>query len=87
MHAVEGAGESREMTHDELLSLPTAFPLDIANRALGMGRTTGYALAKRGVYPVRVLRLGRQYRVTRYDLLWYLGLDPAVTDDASVEAA
>jgi len=63
------------MTHDELLALPVAFSLDVANRALGMGRTTGYALAKRGTYPVRVLRLGRQYRVTRYDLLRYLGLD------------
>lgn len=75
MYAVEGAGEPRGMTHGELLGLPVAFPLDVANRALGMGRTTGYALAKRGTYPVRVLRLGRQYRVTRYDLLRYLGVD------------
>ncbi|MFI0906747.1 integrase [Streptomyces sioyaensis] len=64
------------MTHGELLALPVSFSLEVANRALGLGRTTGFALAKRGAYPVRVLRLGRQYRVTRYDLLRYLGLDP-----------
>ncbi|MBI0374709.1 hypothetical protein JBE27_00065 [Streptomyces albiflaviniger] len=63
------------MTHDELLALPVAFSLDVANRALSIGRTYGYAMAKQGTYPVRVLRLGRQYRVTRYDLLRYLGLD------------
>ncbi|MGW8374240.1 integrase [Streptomyces sp. ODS28] len=75
------------MTHEELLALPVAFGLDVANRALGMGRTTGYALAKRDAYPVRVLRLGRQYRVTRYDLLRYLGLDPRAEESERAEAA
>lgn len=90
LHAAGEAGEARTMTHDELLALPVAFPLDMANRALGMGRTTGYALAKRGSYPVRVLRLGRQYRVTRYDLLGYLGLDPhggTAQDSTTADAA
>lgn len=86
VRAVEGTGWSREMTHEELLALPVAVPLDVANRALGMGRTTGYALAKGGRYPVRVLRLGRQYRVTRADLLRYLGLDPH-GQDALAEVA
>lgn len=61
------------MTAAELMALPVSFDLDTANRALALGRTTGYALAKNGEYPVRVLRLGRQYRVTRYDLLRFLG--------------
>lgn len=65
-----------EMTHGELMALPVAVPLETANRALGLGRTNGYDMAKRNVYPVRVLRLGRQYRVTRYDLLRYLGVEP-----------
>ncbi|MEV0446153.1 integrase [Streptomyces spectabilis] len=63
------------MTHAELMDLPVSFPLDVANRALDLGRTTGFALAKQGTYPIRVLRLGRQYRCTRYDLLRYLGLE------------
>ncbi|MGW7414975.1 integrase [Streptomyces sp. NPDC054863] len=64
-----------EMTHEELMGLPVAVSLDIANRALGMGRTFGYALARRDCYPVRVLRHGRQYRVTRYDLHRHLGVE------------
>lgn len=68
---------ARAMTHAELLSLPVSFPLETANRALHLGRTTGYDLAKRGEYPVRVLRLGNAYRVTRADLLRYLGVSEA----------
>lgn len=75
LRAVDEAGAPRGMTHDELLALPVSFPLDVANQALDLGRTTGYDLAKRGAYPVRVLRLGRQYRVTRYDLFAFLGLE------------
>ena len=63
------------MTEAELLALPVSFPLDTANRALCLGRTTGYALAKRNEYPVRVLRLGNAYRVTRADLLRFLGIE------------
>lgn len=65
----------RGMTHAELLALPVSFPLDTANRALDLGRTTGYQLAKRGEYPVRVLRMGNAYRVTRADLLRCLGVE------------
>ncbi|MFI1174203.1 hypothetical protein [Streptomyces melanogenes] len=65
---------TREMTHTELLALPVSFPLETANRALAIGRTNGYFMAKTGTYPVRVLQHGRAYRVTRYDLLRYLGI-------------
>ncbi|MFE1770247.1 integrase [Streptomyces sp. NPDC059008] len=75
------------MTHEELMALPVAVPLDVANRALGIGRTNGYAMAKRGAYPVRVLRHGRQYKVTRYDLHRHLGLAVAVGEQALDEAA
>lgn len=74
---------ARAMTPAELLSLPVSFPLETANRALHLGRTTGYDLAKRGEYPVRVLRLGNAYRVTRADLLRYLGVeDRALSEGA-----
>lgn len=67
----------RAMTEAELLSLPVSFPLDVSNRALYLGRTKGYDLAKRGEYPIRVLRLGNAYRVARADLLRYLGVSEA----------
>lgn len=70
------APSARSMTVQELLDLPVSFPLDTANRALALRRSTGYALARRGEYPVRVLRVGNTYRVSRSDLLRYLGIDP-----------
>ncbi|MFF5568119.1 integrase [Streptomyces sp. NPDC012623] len=76
---------AHDMTHDELMSLPVAVTLDTANRALGIGRTNGYALARRNCYPVRVLRHGRQYKVTRYDLHRHLGVG-AVDEGATAEA-
>ena len=66
----------RGMQLAELLALPVAFDLDTSNRALQLGRTKGFDLAKRGEYPVRILRVGRAYRVTRADLLRALGIDP-----------
>jgi predicted DNA-binding transcriptional regulator AlpA len=64
----------RGMTRAELLALPVSVDLMVAARALGMGRTLAYDLAKRGQFPVRVLRLGNRYRVTRADLLRTLGV-------------
>ena len=62
----------------EAVALPVMVPLDMANRALGIGRTSGYAMAKQGDYPVRVHRLGAQYRVARADLLRLLGIEAGV---------
>jgi hypothetical protein len=68
------SGETRGLTSDELLRLPAVIDLDTANRALMIGRSTGYGLAKKGQYPVKVLRLGNAYRVVTADLLQLLGL-------------
>lgn len=65
---------AKGMSREELLSLPVAVDLDTSNRALGLGRSKGYELAKRGVYPCKVLRLGNAYRVVTADLLELLGL-------------
>ncbi|WP_329182501.1 hypothetical protein [Streptomyces sp. NBC_01477] len=62
------------MAKDELLLLPTAVDLETANRALGLGRSKGYELAKCGQYPCRVLRLGNSYRVVTAELQALLGL-------------
>jgi hypothetical protein len=68
---------TRGMTVREVLALPVAISLDDANRALSIGRSNGYAMARTGDYPLPVLRLGRAYRCKRSDLLTYLGItDP-----------
>ncbi|MGW2539456.1 integrase [Kitasatospora sp. NPDC001574] len=64
------------MQLSELLSLPVAVNLDTANRALNLGRTKGFTLAKQGAYPVPLLRIGKEYRVRRADLLRVLGVEP-----------
>jgi hypothetical protein len=66
----------RGMQLAELLALPVAFDLETANRALLLGRTKGFSLARRGEYPTRVMRVGSTYRVMRADLLRTLGIDP-----------
>jgi len=48
--------------------------LPSANNALGISRAHGYAFAKRGQYPVKVLKLGSSYRVVTTDLLNVLGI-------------
>lgn len=67
---------ARGLTSDELLALPAAIDLDTANAALMIGRSTGYALAKQGCYPVKVLRLGNAYRVVTAELLKLLEIHP-----------
>ncbi|MEY2243202.1 hypothetical protein AB8A21_09700 [Streptomyces sp. BF23-18] len=68
----------RGMSEAEVLDLPVSFPLEVSNRAIGLGRTAGYALAKRGEYPIPVLRLTNAYRCRRSDLLAFLGIENRV---------
>jgi len=63
------------MTVEELDALPVVFSFETACRALSVGRNQGYRLLKQGQFPVRVLRLCGRYRVTKFDLLAYLGAD------------
>jgi hypothetical protein len=62
------------MTGAELLALPVTVDVATAARALGLGRSTGYELARRGAFPCRVLRVGCSYRVPTADLLRVLGI-------------
>ncbi|MGH3303873.1 MAG: helix-turn-helix domain-containing protein [Streptosporangiaceae bacterium] len=62
------------MTRAELLTLPVTVDVATAARALGLGRSTGYELARRGAFPCRVLRVGCSYRVPTADLLRVLGV-------------
>jgi hypothetical protein len=47
-----------------------------AARALGLGRTKAYALARHDQFPCRVIRIGEIYRVPTAGLLELLGLSP-----------
>ena len=63
------------MTSDELAALPVVFGFGTACRALSVGRNQGYALLKQGQFPVRVISISGRFRVTKADLLRYLGVD------------
>lgn len=72
------------LTHEELNSLPPVVDLATAGRALGIGRTKAYELARKGQFPCRVLQLGNSYKVPTAFLREVLGLPPAdkpSTDD------
>jgi hypothetical protein len=63
-----------EMSMDELLGLPVTVPIEVAGRALGMGRTKTRQLYQQGEFPCRVLTLGRSLIVTKAALFEALGL-------------
>lgn len=50
-------------TLDEIRRWPATVDIPKANTALGLSRAHGYALAQRGEYPARVLKVGGRYRV------------------------
>ena len=62
------------MTLAELLALPLIVDITTAARALGLSRSTGYELARRGEFPCRVLHVGSSYRVPTAELLRVLGI-------------
>jgi len=65
------------MTLAELLAMPVMVDIGTAARALGLGRSTGYELARRDEFPCRVLHVGNSYRVPTAELLRILGIDLA----------
>jgi len=48
-------------------------PLQVASRILGIGKNYGYELVKSGEYPVRVIDSHGRFKVSKFDLLRYLG--------------
>jgi hypothetical protein len=72
----DAQGEDQpQVTIDDLLAGPPAVSLTVANNALGIGRTVGYDLAKRGKYPTRVFRVGNAFRVATMEVCLLLGYD------------
>lgn len=69
------------MSTEDLQALPPAIKLPDANKLLNLGRSQGYHLAKTDQYPVKVLRVGKGYRVVTAELLKLLGLDDKQTPE------
>lgn len=67
---------SAGLTAAQIRKLPAMVVLVTAGRALGIGRTKSYALARAGTFPCRVLRVGDSYLVPTSGLLPLLGLQP-----------
>ncbi|WP_406354873.1 helix-turn-helix domain-containing protein [Streptomyces sp. NBC_01635] len=63
------------MSTEEILALPASVDLVTAGRALNIGRTLTYDLARRGELPVPTLRLGNALRVRRSDILAALAIE------------
>jgi hypothetical protein len=63
------------LTPAEIRTLPAVVDLVTAGRALGVGRTKSYELARTGRFPCPVLRVGRSYLVPTTGLLTLLGLN------------
>lgn len=75
------------MTEDEIRALPVALDVPTAGRALGISRDTSYRLARRGAFPVPVLRAGKRMVVTKAALLCALGMaDPGKPLDNGASA-
>jgi len=58
----------------DLLALPPTIPVKDASKILGIGRNRTYDLIKAGLYPIRVLDMAGRFKVSRHDLLIYLGV-------------
>jgi len=63
------------MTRAELLALPVTVSVGTAARALGLGRSTAYELARRDEFPCPVLHVGGSYRVPTAGLFRVLGME------------
>ncbi|MEV7551975.1 DNA-binding protein [Amycolatopsis sp. NPDC089917] len=66
------------LTLAEVAALPAVVDLMTAARALGIGRTTAYGLARNDDFPCPLLRVGGEYRVPTTGLLQALGVDPSI---------
>ncbi|HEU5031971.1 MAG TPA: DNA-binding protein [Spirillospora sp.] len=65
----------KQMSQEELLALPTTVSVETAARAIGLGRTRAYELARQGAFPCKVIRVGAKYRVVTVDLRRLLGIE------------
>lgn len=62
------------MSREELAALPTTTTIETAARALGLGRTRAYQLARENRFPCKIIRIGTTYHVVTADLLRLLAV-------------
>ena len=67
--------------------LPPTFPVLTASRVIGIGRNQTYRMVKDGSYPVPVREINGRYRVSKYDVLRYLGVPGYRGDEPETGAA
>ena len=65
---------TRPLTLTEIAGLPAVTDLVTAGRALGLGRTKAYDLARAGQFPCPLIRAGKTWLVPTAGLLTLLGL-------------
>lgn len=63
-------------TIDEIRGWPATVDVATASAAIGISRSYGYELAKRGEFPVKSLAVGGKTRVLTSDLMRVLGITP-----------
>lgn len=70
--------EVRSLPPVTILQLRSSATVDLmtAARALGVGRTKAYELARRNEFPCRVIRIDDAYRIPTPGLLELLGVNP-----------
>lgn len=94
--APSDAGNHRTWTADDVRRLGLTTDIETAGAVLGIGRTMAYGLAKRGEFPVKVLRIGSRYVVPTVGLITVLCVDktgspgrqaPVPTEDSATPEA
>ncbi|MEY9864260.1 hypothetical protein ABH935_009915 [Catenulispora sp. GAS73] len=68
------SGAAKAVGSWQVAGLPVVLDVPSAGPLLGIGRTRAYRLARSGVFPCQVFRVGRSWRVPTADLLALLGL-------------
>lgn len=66
---------ARSVTLDEVRGWPATVDLPDAAAALGISRAQAYVSAKRGDFPVKVIKVGRRYKAVTASLLRALEAD------------
>ena len=67
---------ARSVTLDEVRTWPATVDLPEAADALGISRAQAYVSVKRGVFPSKVITVGRRYKAVTADLLRLLEPSP-----------
>jgi len=63
------------MSMEELHALPSVVNLETAGKAIGCSRAKAYDLHRCGEFPVTVRKVGRRLKVSKAEILRYLGVD------------